>query len=201
VQAQPTSSGPLRVVVFSREPRAVEPDAASLPPAVELVRVTSGYEAAAEVLAGPVAAVVVDLRALTARHARLVGLARRHGAEVWAVGRLAAETDAEDLSGLRLVSRGDLPAMLSALAPAEAPAAEPPAPPAPEPAQARAAEPASGLPADRQAGRYVPASEPPRPKPAATSPAPPPPASAAAAPEPGRLLTAEELATLLENER
>lgn len=81
-----------------------------------LARTESGYEAAAELLAAPAAALVVDLRLLAGKHLRLLEIARSLDVEVLAVGSLPIGMTAEDLSGVRLIARRDLPGLLQALA-------------------------------------------------------------------------------------
>ncbi|MDY6913489.1 MAG: hypothetical protein SVT52_03415 [Planctomycetota bacterium] len=80
------------------------------------VHVSSAYEAAAELLAAPTAAMVVDLQMLSLRHLRLLKIAREMDVEVLAVGSLPAGLTAEQLSGVRLVSIDDLPNVLTRLA-------------------------------------------------------------------------------------
>jgi len=82
---------------------------------VVLARTESGYEAAAELLAAPAAALVVDLRLLGGKHLRLLEIARSLGVEVLAVGSLPIGMSAEDLSQVRLIARRDLPRALEAL--------------------------------------------------------------------------------------
>ena len=82
---------------------------------------TSAYEAAAELLAGPAAVLVVDLRLLRPGHVRLIALARRAGAELWGVGPLPAWASSDQLAGMRLLDQGQLAGVLAAIA-AEAPA-------------------------------------------------------------------------------
>ena len=67
------SAGRVRVVILSSAAFGDgEPDI----PGVECVRAAGSYEAAAELLAAPAAALVVDLRRLTGRHIRLLEIAR-----------------------------------------------------------------------------------------------------------------------------
>jgi hypothetical protein len=70
-----------------------------------VVRVASPYEAAAELLAAPAAALLIDLRALPVRHLRLLEIARDLSVEVLAFGPLPAGMTSDDLSGVRLLSR------------------------------------------------------------------------------------------------
>lgn len=81
-----------------------------------LARAPSGYEAAAELLAARAEALVVDLRLLGGKHLRLLEIARTQGVEILAVGSLPIGMTAEDLSGVRLISRRDLGGALAALA-------------------------------------------------------------------------------------
>ncbi len=74
----------------------------------------SAYEAAAELLAGPATALVVDLRLLRPAHIRLIEIARRVGAELVGVGPLPAWASSDQLGGMRLVGRGQLSEVLRA---------------------------------------------------------------------------------------
>ena len=78
-----------RIVVFSRDGAVasqVRAWAVGQAGGAAVAHVTGGYEAAAELLAEPVAALVVDLPCLTARHARLLDVARRRRVEMIGVG-------------------------------------------------------------------------------------------------------------------
>lgn len=97
----------------------------SLPVPWVVVRAVGGYEAAAELLAGAAAALLVDLSRLTAAHVGLLELAARRGVGIVAYGTIAASLP-PGLS-LRLVTPQDLPAALAeavALANAPAPAGD-----------------------------------------------------------------------------
>ncbi|MGB2824246.1 MAG: hypothetical protein WBF17_24950, partial [Phycisphaerae bacterium] len=71
-----------RVVVLSRDPALSSRLTAICAPGIEVARVASGYEAGAEVLAAPVAAIVIDFRALGSAHGRLLHVARRMDVEM-----------------------------------------------------------------------------------------------------------------------
>ena len=86
---------------------------------VRCVTVETGYEAAAELLSEPASALVVDLSILTARHARLLEIARGQNVEVLGVGMPNRHLDPESLSGLRLVSRNDLAGVLNRMTQAQ----------------------------------------------------------------------------------
>ena len=155
-----TTSAPLRAVLLSRDPilgsRVLRPCADGW----RAVRVDSGYEAAAEIIAAPVAVLLVDFRGLTGLHRGLLALARRVEVQMAAIaGEPPPDMTGDDLQGLRRIEVGDIPATLASarispagrvagadksagVALAEAPpasaAGQPEAPPAP----ARAAEPA-----------------------------------------------------------
>ena len=140
-----------RVAVVSHDP-ALGADLAGLCAArVELVRLHSGYEAAAEILAAPVAALVIDFRAMARPHPGLLDIARRMNVEMFAVGALPAQLSADDLSRVRLISRADLAGQIAQLAAASAP---PPAAAAPEPpaaaAEAPRPEPVGATPGDSE---------------------------------------------------
>ena len=88
---------------------------------VECVHVGSAYEATAEVLAAPTEALVIDLRVIRPRHARLVEIARQLHVELFGVGRLPAGMTAGELSGVRLVGVEGLAETLRENLPAAAP--------------------------------------------------------------------------------
>ena len=85
------------------------------PAGLELVFVPSPYEAAAELIAAPVLALVIDLRLMGQRHLRLLRIARERRVEMLAVGAIPAGLTAEDLSGIRLLARADLKAGIEGL--------------------------------------------------------------------------------------
>lgn len=141
---QPGAPGVL-VVVLSRDAAAERRMTRLLDGSVRCVWVPTAYEAAAEILASPVEAIVVDFRALSARHLRVLRIARDMQVEVLGVGSPAADVQADRLSGVRLVSWADLPSALERLGasggqvpsetsekfettPDEAPKSAPPAP-------------------------------------------------------------------------
>jgi hypothetical protein len=101
----------VRALVLSKEPSFCAAVAGEL----ALTCVPTAYEAAAELLASPTLAMVVDLRALGSRHARLLEIARQLGVEMLAVGPIPAWAGEEALSTVRIVSRMDLPAALRRL--------------------------------------------------------------------------------------
>jgi len=84
---------------------------------VRFVTVSSPYEAAAELLAEPTNALVVDLKLIEGRHCGLLGIAHQANAETFAVGAIPPGLTGEQLSGLRLISRSALPAALAGLIP------------------------------------------------------------------------------------
>ena len=104
--SSPSSSCQGRAVILSGDRSLAESCRASR---LECVVVGSAYEAAAELLAAPTVAMIVDLKLLTARHVRLLEIARQMGMEMLGVGTLCSAMAADQLSGLRLVSRADLP--------------------------------------------------------------------------------------------
>lgn len=110
--------------------------------------VESGYEALAELLAGPVAALVVELSLLSPRHVRLLEVARSRRVEVLGLGGPHPNVRIETLSGVRLVSPHDLAVVTAPMAPA--PASEPAWPAAVAPA-----DPLAGFVADEPALRDV----------------------------------------------
>jgi hypothetical protein len=116
-EGQSNSADP-RAVVLSRD------EGFCRSPRLRCVRADSAYEAAAELLAGPCLALVIDLRAMSVRHLRLLEVARKLGLEVLACGPLGPVMDSDQLAGVRLVARPELAAELERLAEAEAPPEE-----------------------------------------------------------------------------
>jgi hypothetical protein len=114
---------PRRAVVLAPHP-AGQGLWQGLSPGPGCAAVTSAYEAAAELLASPAAALVVDLRLLRPGHVGLIQIARKAGAELWGVGPLPAWASSEQLNGMRLLGRGQL---VEALRKLGAVAAAPPA--------------------------------------------------------------------------
>lgn len=104
------SDGARRVIVLSADRECIPAENAGAPYVCTFV--THPYQAAAEVLTGAVAALVVDLRMLPGRHRRLLQIARNAGAEVLAIGALPAGLQCDELSGVRLVAKADLPGLL-----------------------------------------------------------------------------------------
>jgi len=100
---------PARVVAWARQ-------GLRAPEGVTLIHAASGYEAAAEILAAPAAALVIDLGLLSPRHLGLLAVARNLNVDMLAFGVAPAGLDAEQLSGLRLVSHSQLQAALEGLA-------------------------------------------------------------------------------------
>jgi len=201
--------GRFRVVVLSRDPALASRLTGLCAPGIEIARVASGYEAGAEILADPAAAMVVDFRALGSAHGRLLDVARRMDVAMLGVGTLPVGMSTEGLSGIGLVSTADLPGALEKLAaaaaesaaPAEAPPSAPPAPepPAPEPPRKKRARRKKA----KKAAKRTPGDDA-EPKADADAAAPAPPAEhqprSAPPQSPSDLLTPEELTALLENE-
>ncbi len=104
--------GEHRIVILAGDGEFSLPHAGSLGKGAEYVRAGSGYEAAAELLASPAVALVIDLSLLTERHRGLLRVARETGTDVLGVGELPAGCSAEDLRGVRLISPEDLPSIL-----------------------------------------------------------------------------------------
>ena len=138
-------SNPNRRVIALLPAAAPVPE---IPPGVELVRVHSGYEAAAEMLAAPASALVADLGRITPAHLPLLDLARKLDLAVVAFGTVRGELRGDHLGALRLVSPPAVGPVLREIlhipegepepAPAEeGPAEEPPARAVPARLQAR----------------------------------------------------------------
>jgi len=222
---EPNHSVAVRAVVWVRN-AAWRRSAQALP--LRTLAVESGYEALAELLAAPSAALIVELSLLSPRHVRLLEAARGRRIEVLGLGAPHPNVRIEALSGVRLVSPDDLLATLAALVDKEATApevdAEDPddAEPIDDAEQAEDSEEvedieevdeelAAAIEADRLAAAHdllPPATEPPAPQAQASPPPPePPPAPPAVAvsepmdPSPRGLLTREELSALLEDSR
>lgn len=154
---------------------------------VRVVRVGGAYEAAAELLAAPAAALVVDLRLLLPRHVRLLEVARGLEAAILAVGVVPAGLDAETLRGVTFLSPGELPEAMGRAAELRERAGVALRPAGERPATHAAPEPA-------EAGQF-------RPEPAESQPAEAPnPGPDGDPPRPGNVLTPEEISALLENE-
>ena len=99
---QPANSN-LRVVILCAGSGSDTPP--QLP--AQCVRAASGYEAAAEILSAPTAALVVDLRILNRGHIRLLEVARQMDTEVLAVGAvLVAAAAALAVAGTPVVPSG-----------------------------------------------------------------------------------------------
>lgn len=103
--------------------------------ALDVIHVQSPYQGAAELLAGGVGALVIDLHLMARRHRSLLDIARDTGATILGYGALPAGLASEDLRGIHLVDPADLLGELTSTPPAASPAQapEPPAPEAPVP--------------------------------------------------------------------
>jgi hypothetical protein len=199
-----------RVAVLSRDPTLGSRLVDACANGIEGIQVTSPYEAAAEILAAPVAVLVIDLPAMAPAHLPLLDLARKRGVEMLGTGSLPGGIALESLSRVRLMAFGDLPSELERLTGAEAatkvPAVEPVPAAEAEPAEPPVAEPHEEAPAEpaREPAKRKPAKRPVK-VPAKPKQAAPRPDDAAedvdsdAAGTRG-LLTPEEIAALLENE-
>ena len=108
--------GRYRIVILARDGELTPPDPHTIGLDVDFVRVGGGYEAAAELLAAPAMALLIDLPCLAPRHRKLLHVAREVGAEVLGVGGFPPGLSAGDLSGMRLISLDDLPDVLRAIA-------------------------------------------------------------------------------------
>lgn len=208
MEGRDSNSPPLRAVLLSRDPLVGARVERLCSRGWRAVRVAGGYEAAAEILASPVAALLIDLRAMSGIHGRLLELAGRMEVQTFAVAGDAQSTDGQAMAPLRRVELEDIPAILASLAAEEAPAAQ-------------AEPPAEIPPASPDAGRYEPEGAP-APQPSAEGPSTSPGAGrdesagslaaemrAVLTPEPKRPktrsakggLTPEQLAALLEDEQ
>lgn len=84
-------------------------------PEVQILRAASGYEAAAQLLLGPVSALLVDLSRLTPAHAGLVQLAGRLEVPVVAFGAVGGPLDGSVLASARLVPAEQVASALQTL--------------------------------------------------------------------------------------
>lgn len=110
-----TTSPPLRAVILSHDPILGARALRLCADGWRVVRVDNGYEAAAEILSAPVAALLIDLRAIGGLHRGLLSLARRMEVHMAAIaGRTPSDMTADDLQGLRRVEIEDIPAVLAA---------------------------------------------------------------------------------------
>jgi len=90
----------------------------------EVVRAESGYEAAAELLSAPVAALVVHLGRITPAHVRLLDLAAELEVPVLAFGTISAPLSSAQLARMRMVEPKQLgPALKDVLSGTPSPAA------------------------------------------------------------------------------
>ena len=99
----------------------------------ECVFVCSPYEAAAEILCGGVAAMVIDLNLMARRHGDLLEIARQADVRVLGSGAIPAGLSSGDLKGVYLVDRVDLLSELQRVMPRPAPIDDPPLVEAQEP--------------------------------------------------------------------
>jgi len=120
----------LRVVVLSPTDLRGDGDQAFVPgDQVELIYVGSPYQAAAEMLACPPEAMIVDLNLMARKHAGLLEIADRLGTPVLGYGAIPPGLSSKDLRGVRLIDRTALSAELMAiLGRAPAPLPEEPCP-------------------------------------------------------------------------
>ena len=109
-----------RVLVLARDPSAVAVDLKELEASgLRCIRISSCFEAAAEALAAPALALVIDLGLLGSRQLRLLEIARRMELEVLAFGNMPAGLSTAELSRVRLISCRDLAQAVRRLAEAE----------------------------------------------------------------------------------
>ncbi len=105
---------PLLAVLLSRDPILGARALRLCADGWRVVRVDSGYQAAAEIISAPVAVMLIDLRSLGGLHRGLLALARRMGVRLAAIaGETPADMTADDLRGLQRIAIGDIPAVLA----------------------------------------------------------------------------------------
>jgi hypothetical protein len=174
-----SSPGPSRAerIVALLAPGSSAPE---VPDWAEVLVTASGYEAAAELLAAPAAALVLDLGRITDAHRPLLTLAAGMKIPVVAFGTVRAVMDGERLAGLHLATRASAADVLASVL-------------GDGPGEGRKEPAGAGLPLAPLQGEYRPAeAEGPSAK---AEPAPPRPERPP--PKPGRPLTDDELKALL----
>ncbi len=115
-----------RVVVLSRQQgfltkitKATKPTLASAGSGagrMQVIRVENPYQAAAEILAEPTEALVIDFRLLTSQHLRLIKIANELDIAILGVGALPVNISSDELSGVQLIGTDDLADTLSRIA-------------------------------------------------------------------------------------
>jgi len=110
-----TTTSRQRILILSQEPAAAIGPPATPPAQWQCVHVSSAYEAAAEILAEPPRALVVDLGLISQRHSRLLAMARQANVALLGIGSVQPGLSADDLSGVRLVARNELLEALAGL--------------------------------------------------------------------------------------
>ncbi|MBS3820188.1 MAG: hypothetical protein GVY16_06060 [Planctomycetes bacterium] len=111
-----------RVVILSPQGTSFCPSLGMMQADLKYEFVTSGYEAAAELLAlsdTTTRALVIDFDAMGERHLPLLDIARGKDIELMGVGAFPQGLSTEHLSGMRLFAAKDLPRTLESLRPAE----------------------------------------------------------------------------------
>ncbi len=116
------------VALFPGDPYDYDHPWPELAGGFDCVFVASPYEAAAEILCGGVAALVVDLNLMARRHGDLLDIARQANVSVLGSGAIPAGLSSEDLKGIRLVDREGLLAELQRAIATRSVADEEPAP-------------------------------------------------------------------------
>ncbi|MCD4824219.1 MAG: hypothetical protein K8S55_06395 [Phycisphaerae bacterium] len=101
-----------RVVLLASEGELLPQTPEENDTGIEYIYAPSGYEAAAEVLADPAMALIVDMPSLSAEHIKLMEIARSRGTELIGVGGFPAGLSVDDLSGMHLVAMNQLPEFL-----------------------------------------------------------------------------------------
>ena len=98
----------VRIVVFSRDPSFADLTVPAASAGAQIALVPTALEALAEMLAEPAVALAVDLRAMEARHRRLLDVAAGCDIEILAVANTLPPLRAQDYCGARVLGRDQL---------------------------------------------------------------------------------------------
>lgn len=111
-----SNSSLLRAVLLSHDPLVGARVECLCRQGWQIIRVATGFEAAAEILASPVTALLIDLRAMSDIHRRLLELAERLEVQSLAIVGNGLGTNEPALTHLRRVALEDIPTVLATMA-------------------------------------------------------------------------------------